>query len=75
MAQDIALASVNKAIEDINHLREVTDRTSGKANQMVTIDARIEQIKIVEPGSWNTHGEDLHPYTPGICQRRWGCDT
>jgi len=47
VAQKIAHASVKEALKDLPYLKEVTDRTSGKAQQYTDITSGGEAIQVV----------------------------
>ena len=44
MAQQLALNAVNEAKDELNYLKEVTDRTEGKASQSTDITSGGEKI-------------------------------
>ena len=45
MAQNAAYAAVKKAIEELNYLKEVTDRTEGKASQAIDVTSDGNELK------------------------------
>jgi len=49
MAQQLALNAVNEAQDEINYLKEVTDRTEGRASQSTDITTNGKEIQSLPP--------------------------
>jgi hypothetical protein len=49
MAQDLAYKAVKESLNELNYLKEITDRTEGKANQQTDITSGGEKIQTIEP--------------------------
>ena len=45
MAQRLALSAVFKALDELNYLKEVTDRTEGKSSQAIDVTSDGNEIK------------------------------
>lgn len=49
MAQNLAYQAVKESLNELNYLKEVTDRTEGKASQQTDITSGGEKIETVQP--------------------------
>lgn len=66
MAQELAYQALLKAKDELNYLKEVTDRSEGKAPQaidMTTGGDKIQPVTIVDLGNLNANIDQTEPHS------------